>query len=132
MFIDPQRMRTNEPGDMQIGNLWLGDGRCPALVIDNFYRDPDHLREIALGLHYLPPTGKRPGYLAMLSLSMESILAFLHARFADFYFPSLDTLQRQAHPWAFFRCEPAGSRPPRPVSRDGPTWTMRCWRACCT
>lgn len=116
MIIDPQRLRINDPGDMQIEKLWLGNGRYPALVIDNFYRDPDYVREIALGLHYLPPTGKHPGYVAMLSLSMEPMLAFLHVHFADFYFPSLDSLQQQAHPWAFFRCEPAGSRPPRPVS----------------
>jgi hypothetical protein len=117
MFTDPQRLRMNDPGDMRIEALWLGNGCYPALVIDDFYRDPGYVREIALGLHYLPPTGKHPGYLAMLSLSMESMLAFLHERFANFYFPTLESLQRQAHPWAFFRCEPAGSRPPRPVSR---------------
>jgi hypothetical protein len=110
MFIDPQRLRINDPGDMRIETLWLGHGRYPALVIDNFYRDPDHVREIALGLDYLPPlTGGHPGYLARISLSMASILAF--------YFPTLESLQRQAHPWAFFRYEPAGSRPPRPVSQ---------------
>jgi hypothetical protein len=116
MIIDSQRLRINNPGDMQIETLWLGNGRYPALVIDNFYRDPDHVREIALGLHYSPPPGKHPGYHAVLSLSMESVLSFLHDRFADFYFPSLESLQRQAHPWAFFRCEPPGSRAPRPVS----------------
>jgi hypothetical protein len=117
LLIDPQRLSINDPHDMQIETLWLGNGRYPVLVVDNFYRDPDHVREIALGLNYLPPTGKHPGYLAMLSLSMESILSFLHRRFADFYFPTLESLQQQAHPWAFFRCEPPGSRPPRPVSQ---------------
>jgi hypothetical protein len=56
---------------------------APALVIDNFYRDPDCVREIALGLHYLPPTGKHPGPLAMLSPSMEPTLAFLYEHLAQ-------------------------------------------------
>jgi hypothetical protein len=118
MYIDRQRLRVNEPGDMRIEPLRLGNGRYPALVIDNFYRDPDDVREMALALDYLPPlTGKHPGYVARISLSMESMLSFLHARFADFYYPTLESLQQQAHPWAFFRYEPAGSRSPRPVSR---------------
>ncbi len=118
MFIDAERLRINDPADMRIETLWLGNGRYPALIIDNFYRDADYVRQIALGLNYLPPvTGKHPGYVGVISLGMESILAFLHARVADFYFPTLESLQRQAHPWAFFACKPAGSRPPRPVSR---------------
>ena len=118
IVIDPERLRLNDEADMRIVTLQLGGGRYPALVVDGFYRDPEHVRQVALGLDYLPPTsGRHPGYLAMLSLGMAPILEFLYRRFADFYFPTAASLLRQAHPWAFFRCEPRGSRPTRPVSQ---------------
>jgi hypothetical protein len=65
-----------------------------------------------------PSSGHHPGCIAMISLSMKPVLAFLHEHFAHFYYPTLQSLQRQAHPWAFFRYEPAGSAARRPVPRE--------------
>jgi len=117
LLIDLQRLSINDPKDMLVRKLSFLDGRFPAIVIDNFYRDPDHVRSVALGLHYLPPSdGWHPGYSAVLSVSMEPMLRFLHGCLASFYFPTLESFLRQARPWLFHRWEPAGARKQRPVS----------------
>ena len=39
-------------------------GKIPVLLIDNFYEEPDQIREMALGLSYVPPPYPYPGTLA--------------------------------------------------------------------
>ncbi len=118
MHVHPERLQINKPGDMQIQRLLLGDKRYPALVIDNFYRDPDHVRQAALGLQYLTPySGKHPGYLAQMTMPMAPILSFLYECFANFYYPSLESFLQHEQPWSFTRIENAGHRTPRPRPR---------------
>jgi hypothetical protein len=117
-FVHPEKLQINNPSDMRIQSLSLGDQRYPALVIDNFYRDPDHVRKTALGLHYVSPfSGMHPGYMALLSIPMAPVLTFLYDCYARFYFPSLESFLLKERPWTFMRMEPPGSRPARPVAR---------------
>ena len=117
LLMDLQRLSINDPKDMRVRKLSFLDGRLPAIVIDNVYRDPDHGRSVALGLHYLPPSnGWHPGYSAVLSVSMEPMLRFLHACLASFYFPPLQSFLRQERAWLFHRWEAAGARKQRPAS----------------
>lgn len=103
MHIDFDRLLPHDTDQMEVQLLQVGGG-YPAVVIDGFYRDPDHVRETALSLHYLcPPGGHHPGYRATLSLSLERVLQRLYEVLADRYYPTLDSLLREAMPWSFHR-----------------------------
>jgi hypothetical protein len=118
MYIDPDRLLPNDVDRMHVQLLQVGGGGYPAAIIDNFYRDPDHVREVALGLHYLaPPAGHHPGYRAMLSLSLEPVLKSLYDCLAHQFYSSFESMLREAHPWHFHRWgKVPEARRRRPVS----------------
>lgn len=70
-------MRENEDlfemsAELKIRFEKLG-GKIPVILIDNFYRRPDELREMALGLTYAPPSYPYPGKLASIPLPNRSL-----------------------------------------------------------
>lgn len=116
MKIDLDRLRPNRPEDTDMQIIHVGEGQFPALIVDNFYRDPDHMREFALTLHYRIPPAVYPGHWAVVSLSLEPVVSFLYERFAHWYFPSAQAMEAQATSWQFFNSERRASGPPRPHS----------------
>lgn len=119
MTIDLERLLPNRPEDTDFQILELGEHRYPALVVDGFYREPDHVRELALSLRYQNPPGLYPGYWACMGLPMEALVSAVYERFAHWYFPSAHSMEKEALSWQFFRSErQRAGDPPRPVSKQ--------------
>ncbi len=116
MKVDLQRLLPNRPEDTDIQVIEVGDGRYPALIVDDFYRDPDHLREFALSLNYRIPPAVYPGYWAVMSLSLAPVVSFVYDLFAHRYFPSAPAMEAHATSWQFFNTERRAGQPPRPMS----------------
>lgn len=115
MKIDLQRLLPNRPEDTQVQLIEAGGH--PALIVDNFYRDPDHLRELALTLNYRVPPAMHPGYRAALGLSLEPVVSAVFERFAKGYFPTPESMEAHATAWQFFNSERRPGDPPRPMSQ---------------
>lgn len=49
-------------------------GKVPVILVDNFYRRPDDVREMALGLNFVSPDQPYPGKLATIPLPNSSLL----------------------------------------------------------
>jgi hypothetical protein len=58
----PLAVRLNDPEKLQIRLLRFGVEKNPVLVVDNVLRNPDEVREYALGAHYSTPRWDYPGY----------------------------------------------------------------------
>jgi hypothetical protein len=116
MKIDLERLLPNHPEETDIQLIEVGNGRYPALVVDNFYRDPDHMRDFALSLHYRIPPGVYPGHWAEMSLSLEAVVSSVYERFARWYFPSAAVMAAKASSWQFLNNERRAGDPPRPSS----------------
>lgn len=118
MLIDLDRLVPNRPEDMDIQVVELGDARYPALIVDGFFRDPDHVRSLALSLRYQNPPGLYPGYWACLSLPLAELVPFLYEHYAHWYYPSAQSMEKQGLSWQFFRNErQREGDPPRPIAR---------------
>lgn len=116
-MLDLQRLQPNRPADTDIRTVALGDHGYPALVVDNFFRDPQHVRELALSLRYQSPPGMYPGHWACLGLPLAPLVPFLYDCFAHFYYPSARSMEQQGLSWQFFRNERRrDGDPPRPVA----------------
>jgi hypothetical protein len=48
-------------------------GKIPVILIDNFYRRPDDIRDMALSLPYAPPSFPYPGKIASIPLPNRSL-----------------------------------------------------------
>jgi hypothetical protein len=59
--------------------LTLIGGRLPVLIVDDAFRDPQHVRETALTLAYEPPDYPYPGRIAVPPTQDGSLEAFLKA-----------------------------------------------------
>ena len=53
-------------------------GQIPVILVDNFYRRPDEIREMALGLQFEPPAYPYPGKLALIPLPNRSLSEVMH------------------------------------------------------
>ncbi len=116
MKIHLERLLPNRPEDTDIQVIEVGNGPYPALVVDNFYRDPDHLRELALSLEYrIAPVGHL-GHWAVMSLDFAPVVSFVYERFAHWYFPSAASMEARATAWQFFNSERRAGDPPRRLS----------------
>ena len=69
-------------------SLQLVGGRLPALIVDDFFKEPDAVRDAALRLSYHPPDYPYPGKLAELpgdersrSLFLGTILQFVNREY---------------------------------------------------
>ena len=46
--IDPEKIKLNPASEMNIKIDYLGEKKYPIIIVDNFYKDPDYIRELAL------------------------------------------------------------------------------------
>src|SRR5687768_16587588 len=79
MLIDKTRLALNDKRDMKIELLRIGEDKNPVLVVDNFYKDPEYVRELALNLDYRPPPENDfyPGRQASIGLDRSAIDYFV-------------------------------------------------------
>ncbi|MFT4553430.1 MAG: hypothetical protein ACI9S8_002068 [Chlamydiales bacterium] len=79
--FDRERLKLNPASEMDIQPIELGDNKYPAILVDNFYRDPDYIREIALNSYYRPdPRTAYPGTVSSISLGAYDICDFLYPK----------------------------------------------------
>lgn len=69
-LIDVERLL---PNDASQWDTTVADLGFPAVTIDNFYRDPEYVRDLALSLVYTRPRNKFPGFEASISLDMTAV-----------------------------------------------------------
>jgi hypothetical protein len=85
-IFSKERLQLNPESEMDIQLIDLGENKYPAIVVDNFYRDPDYFREIAISMYYSPdPRTAYPGTVSELSLGSEQITNFLYPKLAHIY-----------------------------------------------
>jgi hypothetical protein len=72
MIFDYERLQINSESDMDVDLVTVGSHKYPAIVIDNFYKDPDYVRDLALSLIYTDTKGT-PGHDAYISIGLEPI-----------------------------------------------------------
>lgn len=134
MRFDLQRLQPRPPKEMEVEFIELGAHRYPGLVVDNFYRDPDHVREFALALHYVH-SRKYPGSrAALVSLSLDSIVSALYEPIGHRYFASPAAMEEAGTSAHFIRLEQP-ARTPQPdthlltaaVRLDQPTQCRGSW-----
>lgn len=124
MEIDFERLVPNRPQDTDVEHLELGQGRYPALLVDGFLRDPEHVRSLAMAMRFKRPTSSHPGEVAIASLDAKPLVDFLYDCIGHEYFESPAVMQREAAACQFFRMarrtgEAARSLPERPHADHG-------------
>jgi hypothetical protein len=72
MIFDYDRLEINKGSDREVAQFLIGSNEYPAITIDNFYKDPDYVRELALSLTFTDTRGT-PGHDAYISIGLEPI-----------------------------------------------------------
>jgi hypothetical protein len=79
-------------------------GKIPALLIDNFYENPDLIRELALGLTYTAPPYPYPGTLAVTAgSSLEALKSKVLQIVNTEYLPNVPPIMGQGRRIHAFR-----------------------------
>ena len=68
-------MIVNDRADMKLEVRKIGNGGFDALVVDDFFRDPDQVREDALALPFEKPRHPYPGLVAEPAWDFASVAA---------------------------------------------------------
>jgi hypothetical protein len=92
--IDRERLAVNSRDAMSIRFEPVHD--TYALIIDDFYADPDYVRSLALELDFYRPIAGYPGRFAMISLAQRDIGRLLHECVADGY--DVQAVPHRAYP----------------------------------
>jgi hypothetical protein len=61
-----------------------------AFVVDNLYRSPDYVRQLALSLDFRHANGSYPGRFANVSLPVEPVLALVNRLLREHRLPTVD------------------------------------------
>ncbi|MCH1430532.1 MAG: DUF6445 family protein [Chlamydiales bacterium] len=85
MFFDPSRLAINDESDLDIQIINITDQAYPCLVIDNFYRDPEYIRKLALSLSFRKSMDDKPASTAIIYLNHEPILELVYELLAKDY-----------------------------------------------
>jgi hypothetical protein len=115
MDIDFERLLPNRPEDTDIRPVEFGEARYPGLIVDGFYRDPDHVRAFAQALRYKAPASCHPGRVALASLSPAPLVSFVYERLGHHYFASPEVMQQEAGACQLFRLEAGEGASARPL-----------------
>jgi hypothetical protein len=85
-LIDFDRLSLNKDNEMDIEIQYVGTNQYPVLVADNFYSDPDYIRDLALDLHYsLTLQTIYPGLQTSISLPLKEFNTFLYQHIGKLY-----------------------------------------------
>lgn len=71
--VDLDRLSLNHESKMEVDLQEIGDQKYPLLVLDNLFRDPEYVREIALSLPSEPPQNSHPGVQSRLKTDLTAI-----------------------------------------------------------
>ena len=103
MSVDQDLFEMSAELDIRFEKL---GGQIPVIMVDNFYRRPDDIRKMALGLDYAPPPYPYPGKLALipppnrsLSVVMRTVLELVNHK----YLPRVPPIAQNGQNIAAFR-----------------------------
>ncbi|MFT4552528.1 MAG: hypothetical protein ACI9S8_001153 [Chlamydiales bacterium] len=83
MSLNKERLELNHPSRMVIQMDNFEGKKFPIIVVDNFYKDPDYVRELALSLDYQENRGHAyPGVEATIEFDSRKFWAFIYRYFA--------------------------------------------------
>lgn len=103
MSVDEDLFEMSAELDIRFEKL---GGQIPVVLIDDFYRRPDDVREMALGLHYAPPPYPYPGKLALIPLpnrSLSDVMRKVLELVNGEYLPRVPPIAMNGTPIAAFR-----------------------------
>lgn len=116
MTIDAEQLRISELDDMIIQWETIGKNRYPLFIVDNFYRSPEFVHELASQLEFAEPDGGHTHASAAFSHSTAEIYQFICEQYARKW--GVTQLRGQVDQWCFYRSLPSGS--PLPTRREDP------------
>lgn len=70
-ILNREMFELNEPENMEINLVKIGE--TTGLVVDNIYKHPNFIRNLALSLDYFIPRGNFPGKFASITIRPEAI-----------------------------------------------------------
>lgn len=91
MLLDREKLEINPEDKRTHQILEIGKNRYPILIIDNYYKDPDYVRELALCLGYTPPNIAHAGYVASIDLGKSSLCEAIWRRLIPLYGGTVNT-----------------------------------------
>jgi hypothetical protein len=116
MNLDLDRLLPNALDDLKVSRPTVGDHDYPVLVVDNFFRDPGHVRALGMSLRYRAPDSVHPGFAAPFAMNLQPIAHRVHHLCGVDYHVTEEALERQCTSLHFFRV--GGESPadaPRPA-----------------
>lgn len=109
--LDRERMELNSEDDLNFELVHVGEGGCPVVVVDNLYKDPEYVRDVAASLYY--KQSSELGYStlsSLISLPMNDFWTRFHESFAHLYGITKELVRSSARPFfCFYKSE--GSLP---------------------
>jgi len=87
MIIETEKLSINPNAKIEL--LSIGPNQLPVLQVDDFYIDPEYIRELALSL-YFSPYRYHPGDVAGIDLDPNPLIEFVHSHFPNLYDLSLE------------------------------------------
>ena len=87
-LIDPAGLSLNDPADVHVEVRDIAGTK--AFVVDNLYRSPDYVRQLALSLDFRHANGSYPGRFANISLPVEPLLALVNGLLREHRLPAVE------------------------------------------
>lgn len=104
MTIDLTRIAVSNENDLVITHDTVGKAKWPILIIDNFYKDPDYIRSLALALNFQKPSLSgisHPHSTAKISLPLDSIFSVLEKYYSPKWFKEVKLIPPVEGVWNF-------------------------------
>lgn len=102
MNLDLTRLQPNTLEHLRVSRPSVGDHDYPVLVVDNFFRDPGHLRALGLSLRYRAPESYHPGFAAPFSMNLHAVVERVHALCGSEYGITAAVMEQQCTSMHFF------------------------------
>ena len=108
MIIDHSKLRLSRRDEMVVNRYAIGLHQCPLLVVDNFYQQPDYVRQLALSLRYEDRVSGHGGTHAQARISLDDfeLRNFISEQFGRDWGLSQNVHYHQQvpdHTWSFRR-----------------------------
>jgi hypothetical protein len=91
MLLDREKLEINPVENRRSEIIEIGENRYPVLIVDNYYKDPDYVRELALSLGYMPPNSPYPGVMASIDLGKSSLCEAIWRQLIPLYGGTVNT-----------------------------------------
>jgi hypothetical protein len=101
-IFDKERLQPNSISKMDVQIMFIGENKYPALIIDNYLKDPQYVRDLGLNLHYQSPTWSYTGKHAPISLPMGDLWNVLHKSYTHLFAFDHKTTQTFGRPYYRF------------------------------